>query len=199
MIRSSKASSSQLKEGLSLLELTSLSFQRGHFFQVEVKFINTLATMKLKKKLFKYKNLLGPSLQELVKRIEGCRKPVVAALYGTVYGGGCEIAMSAHYRIAQEGTLLENQANYLLNMFGLRKTMDWSCRFGFPEVTLGILPAAFGTQKFPRLCGIKAALKYIPTGQNFGCNEAQRIGLIDKVLSLMQQNIIIHQNLQALM
>ena len=55
------------------------------------------------------------------------------------------------------------------------------CRFGFPEVDIGILPAATGTQRFPRLVGLEAALKYIPTGQHFSAKEAQKIGMVDKV------------------
>lgn len=54
-------------------------------------------------------------------------------------------------------------------------------RFGFPEVDLGILPAATGTQRFPRLVGLKAALHYIPTGERFPTTKAKEIGLVDKV------------------
>ena len=66
-----------------------------------------------------------------------------------------------------------------MNFYGCEITL---CRFGYTEVTLGILPAATGTQKFPRLCGLEAALKYIPTGQIFGCKEGKDIGLLDLVI-----------------
>ena len=66
----------------------------------------------------------SPGLSELCSRIEACSKPVVAALHGTVYGGGFELALGAHYRVAQAGT-----------------------RLAFPEVNLGILPGAGGTQR----------------------------------------------------
>lgn len=100
-----------------------------------------------------------PHLAELCDRIEACRKPVVAALYGTVLGGGLELALAAHVRIALASTVL-----------------------GFPEVALGILPGAGGTQRAPRLIGARAALQLMQSGRPIRAAEAQAIGLIDGVV-----------------
>src|SRR3954447_14182692 len=76
-----------------------------------------------------------PSLPDVCNRIEACTKPVVAAIHGAALGGGLEVALAAHYRIAVEGAKL-----------------------GLPEVQLGLLPGAGGTQRTPRLIGAAAAL-----------------------------------------
>ncbi|HEY0295550.1 MAG TPA: enoyl-CoA hydratase-related protein, partial [Bordetella sp.] len=77
---------------------------------------------------------LPPSLPEVCNRIEACAKPVVAAIQGPALGGGLEVAMSAHYRLALP-----------------------AAKLGLPEVTLGLLPGAGGTQRAPRLMGVQAA------------------------------------------
>ncbi|MBC7157176.1 MAG: enoyl-CoA hydratase/isomerase family protein, partial [Rhodobacteraceae bacterium] len=82
-----------------------------------------------------------PWLPEVCDRIEDCAKPVVAALHGTALGGGYELALAAHWRIAQA-----------------------TARIGLPEVTLGILPGAGGTQRTPRLAGAAAALGLMLSG-----------------------------------
>jgi len=102
-----------------------------------------------------------PSLPELCDHVEACPKPVIAALHGTVLGGGLELAMAAHYRVAEETTLL-----------------------GLPEVKLGILPGAGGTQRTPRLVGIKVALDMMLSGLPMKALDAERLGLIDEISPL---------------
>lgn len=100
-----------------------------------------------------------PMLPEVVNRIEACTKPVVAAVHGMALGGGFEIALGCHYRLAAAGT-----------------------RFGFPEVKLGLLPGAGGTQRVPRLAGVEAALRLIVSGAPIPAEQAAAMGLIDKVV-----------------
>ncbi|WP_299191636.1 enoyl-CoA hydratase-related protein [uncultured Litoreibacter sp.] len=97
-----------------------------------------------------------PDLPELCDLIEGADKPVIAALHGTVLGGGLELAMAAHYRIAHEDTKL-----------------------GLPEIKLGLLPGAGGTQRAPRLVGVDVALDMMLTGAPITAAHAQRAGLVD--------------------
>lgn len=99
-----------------------------------------------------------PWLPEVCERIEDCPKPVVAALHGTALGGGFELALAAHWRIAQA-----------------------SARIGLPEVTLGLLPGAGGTQRAPRLAGAAAALGLMLSGRPLAAPGAQAAGLIDEV------------------
>ncbi|MCV2219147.1 3-hydroxyacyl-CoA dehydrogenase NAD-binding domain-containing protein [Thauera sp. Sel9] len=98
-------------------------------------------------------------LLDTLARLEGLALPVVAALHGSVLGGGLEIAMACHYRVAQAGT-----------------------RLGQPEVRLGLLPGAGGTQRLPRLVGAGRALEMMLDGQPIGTDEALRLGLIDAVV-----------------
>ncbi|GAA6208472.1 3-hydroxyacyl-CoA dehydrogenase NAD-binding domain-containing protein [Cognatishimia sp. WU-CL00825] len=99
-----------------------------------------------------------PSLPAVIETIEASAKPVVASLHGTVLGGGLEVALGAHYRIAQPNT-----------------------RFGLPEVTLGLLPGAGGTQRLPRVVPVKMALDMITSGRQIKVAEAQEAGLVDAV------------------
>jgi 3-hydroxyacyl-CoA dehydrogenase len=99
-----------------------------------------------------------PSLPELCGRIEGCSKPVIAAIHGVALGGGLEIALAAHYRLAVAGA-----------------------RIGLPEVHLGLLPGAGGTQRAPRLIGVPAALDLMLSGRQIDTEEALAIGLIDQI------------------
>ena len=99
-----------------------------------------------------------PGLPELLDCIENCSKPVVAALHGTALGGGLESAIASHYRIA---------------------TRD--ARLGFPEVLLGLLPGAGGTQRTPRLMGVETALNFIVTGKPISADAALASGLIDRI------------------
>lgn len=102
------------------------------------------------------KPLERPILPELNNRLAECGKPVIAALHGAALGGGLELALGAHYRVAARGT-----------------------RLGFPEVWLGVLPGAGGTQRAPRLIGAEAALKMMLSGKPVEAGEAERLGLID--------------------
>jgi 3-hydroxyacyl-CoA dehydrogenase len=99
-----------------------------------------------------------PSLPDVCLRIENCSKPVIAAIHGAALGGGLEIALSAHYRIATP-----------------------SAKLGLPEVTLGLLPGAGGTQRAPRLIGAKAALDLMLGGRPVGAQEAMALGLVDRL------------------
>jgi 3-hydroxyacyl-CoA dehydrogenase len=99
-----------------------------------------------------------PHLPDVVSHIEASEKPVVAAIHGTALGGGLEIAMGCHYRIASA-----------------------SAKVGLPEVKLGLLPGATGTQRLPRLVGVERALEMMLTGEPVTAHEAMKSGLIDRV------------------
>jgi 3-hydroxyacyl-CoA dehydrogenase len=101
---------------------------------------------------------VAPFLPEVCQRIEACSKPVIAAIHGVALGGGLEVALAAHYRLALAGAKL-----------------------GLPEVLLGLLPGAGGTQRAPRLIGAQAALDMMLTGRQLGAAEARALGLVDKV------------------
>ena len=101
---------------------------------------------------------LPPTLPEAITAIESCDKPVVAAIHGVALGGGLEIALGCHYRVIDPGA-----------------------RLGLPEVTLGIIPGAGGTQRLPRLIGFEAALDLVTTGRQAGAAEAAEIGLADAI------------------
>ncbi|MDO8861921.1 3-hydroxyacyl-CoA dehydrogenase NAD-binding domain-containing protein [Haliea sp. E1-2-M8] len=100
-----------------------------------------------------------PSLPDVIAALEGFPKPVVAALHGTALGGGLELAMACHYRAALPDT-----------------------RLGLPEVKLGLLPGAGGTQRLPRLVGPELALEMISSGAPITANKALEAGLIDQIL-----------------
>ena len=97
--------------------------------------------------------------QEVFRRFEMCPKPVIAAVNGFALGGGCELAMACHVRIASE-----------------------HAKFGQPEVKLGILPGYGGTQRLPRLVGKGRALQLLMTGEMIDAEEALRIGLVNRVV-----------------
>jgi 3-hydroxyacyl-CoA dehydrogenase len=101
---------------------------------------------------------VGPFLPAVCQRIEACTKPVVAAIHGVALGGGLEVALAAHYRFALPGAKL-----------------------GLPEVLLGLLPGAGGTQRTPRLIGAQAALDMMLSGRQVGAAEARQLGLVDQV------------------
>src|SRR5881392_190390 len=100
-----------------------------------------------------------PVLPQVVDRIEACTKPVVAAIHGTALGGGLEVALSCHYRVAVP-----------------------SAKLGTPEVKLGLLPGAGGTQRLPRVAGVKRALEMCATGNPIGAKEAFACGLVDRLV-----------------
>lgn len=99
-----------------------------------------------------------PFLTAVCARIESSPLLVVSSLHGTALGGGLEVAMSTHYRVAVA-----------------------SAKVGLPEVLLGILPGAGGTQRLPRLIGTQAALDIITTGRHVGAAEALKLGILDKI------------------
>lgn len=99
-----------------------------------------------------------PSLPDVCNRIEACSKPVVVALQGAALGGGLEVALSAHYRLALPGA-----------------------KVGLPEVDLGLMPGAGGTQRAPRLMGAKAAAEFMLSGKPLGAHAALEAGLVDRV------------------
>jgi 3-hydroxyacyl-CoA dehydrogenase len=100
-----------------------------------------------------------PSLHEVIAAIEVMQKPVVAAVHGTAFGGGFELALACHYRVAVA-----------------------DARVGLPEVKLGLLPGAGGTQRLPRLVGPEKALKMIVTGEPMGASEALADGILDEIV-----------------
>ncbi|WP_271300547.1 3-hydroxyacyl-CoA dehydrogenase NAD-binding domain-containing protein [Sphingomonas sp. CV7422] len=100
-----------------------------------------------------------PMLPTVVDRIEASSKPVVAAIHGTALGGGCEVALGCHYRVAVP-----------------------SAKIGTPEVKLGLLPGAGGTQRLPRLAGVRLALEMTAKGDPISAKRAQEAGLIDRIV-----------------
>lgn len=97
---------------------------------------------------------------ELLLRLENYNKPVVAAIHGACIGGGNEVAMACHYRVASK---------------------DSATTFGQPEVKLGLLPGGGGTQRLPRLIGLQNALTYELTGKNIYPRQAYKMGLVDEL------------------
>ena len=103
--------------------------------------------------------MTGASLPEVQDAIEGASKPVVAAIHGTALGGGLEVALCAHYRVAVP-----------------------SARLGLPEVNLGLLPGAGGTQRLPRVVGVETALSMMTSGRHVPAKEAKQLGLVDELV-----------------
>jgi len=101
----------------------------------------------------------GPVLHDLLQKLEDSAKPVVMAIHGTALGGGLEVAIAGHYRVALA-----------------------SAQLGQPEVNLGIIPGAEGTQRLPRLAGIEKAINMCVSGKPIAASEALAAGLIDKVI-----------------
>ncbi|MGB5491431.1 MAG: 3-hydroxyacyl-CoA dehydrogenase NAD-binding domain-containing protein [Woeseiaceae bacterium] len=100
-----------------------------------------------------------PFLPDLLNVIEDSKKPVIAAIHGTALGGGFETTLAAHYRCALPGA-----------------------KIGLPEVKLGLLPGAGGTQRTPRLGGVQAALDLMTSGTPIGATAALELGLIDRIV-----------------
>ena len=100
-----------------------------------------------------------PSLGEVISDIENCPKPVVAAIHGTALGGGLEVALGCHFRVASK-----------------------DAKMGLPEVKLGLLPGAGGTQRLPRAVGPELAVSMIVTGTPIGAQEALKNGLIEEIV-----------------
>src|SRR5258708_32299674 len=95
----------------------------------------------------------------LLKRIEDCSKPVVMAIHGTAFGGGLELAMAGHYRVAAP-----------------------TAQVGQPEVKLGIIPGAAGTQRLPRLAGVAKAVEMCAEGNPVKAKEALALGIVDRLI-----------------
>ena len=103
---------------------------------------------------------LSKAGQEGLQKIENCKKPIVAAINGSCLGGGLELAMACHYRVASTSS---------------------KCQLGLPEVKLGLLPGAGGTQRLQKLVGIQEALKLTTLGSSLKADRAKRSGLVDVV------------------
>jgi len=102
---------------------------------------------------------MAPFLPDVCNGIEACSKPVIAVIHGAALGGGLEITLAAHYRLALP-----------------------AAKLGLPEVALGLLPGAGGTQRTPRLIGAAAALDMMLSGRHVGAAEAAKLGLVDRVV-----------------
>ena len=105
------------------------------------------------------KPMTGPGLGTVIDMIEAADKPVVAAIHGTALGGGCEVALGCHYRVAVP-----------------------SAKLGVPEVKLGLLPGAGGTQRLPRVAGVALAVQMCASGDPVSANKAAEGGLVDRVV-----------------
>lgn len=114
--------------------------------------------------------------QELFKMIEDCSKPVIAAINGFALGGGCELAMACHIRIATE-----------------------NARFGQPEVNLGIIPGYGGTQRLTQLVGRGKALELMLTGDMITAHEAKDIGLVNHVVANRDELMDLAQKIMSKM
>src|SRR5271156_5141877 len=101
----------------------------------------------------------GLELPTLLLKIEDCRKPVVMAIHGSAFGGGLELAMSGHYRVAVP-----------------------AAQVGQPEVKLGIIPGAAGTQRLPRLAGVAKAVEMCAAGDPISAAEAFKAGIVDQIV-----------------
>ena len=100
-----------------------------------------------------------PGLPEVLAAIENSKKPVIAAIHGTALGGGFEVTLACHYRCAIA-----------------------SAKVGLPEVKLGLLPGAGGTQRVPRVAGVKFALEMMTKGNPIVASKARDVGLLDQIL-----------------
>jgi 3-hydroxyacyl-CoA dehydrogenase len=107
---------------------------------------------------------LTPLLNDVLLRIEASSTPVVAALHGSVLGGGIELALACHYRIAAK-----------------------NASFGLPEIRLGLLPGSGGTQRLPRLIGAAEALRLMLSGETIGCERAVELKLVDRTVGEADQ------------
>ena len=99
------------------------------------------------------------SFPDLLTRIENCRKPIVMAIHGNALGGGLELAMAGHYRVAVPGA-----------------------QVGQPEVKLGIIPGAHGTQRLPRLAGVAKAVTMCAEGNPISAADALECGIVDRLI-----------------
>lgn len=105
------------------------------------------------------KGPLEPSLPDIIAEMETCPKPIVAAIHGTALGGGLEVALGCHYRVMAPGA-----------------------QVGLPEVKLGIIPGAGGTQRLPRLTGVERAIEAVTSGRRISADEAAKTGIADAIV-----------------
>lgn len=108
-----------------------------------------------------------PGLHGVLEAMENSAKPIIAAIHGTALGGGLETALVCHYRVA-----------------------DAKARFGLPEVKLGLLPGAGGTQRLPRVVGVEKALQMVTSGDQIGAEEALATGLISEIVDDLRAGAI---------
>src|SRR5919108_1576306 len=108
-----------------------------------------------------------PGLHEVLDAIEGSPKPVIAAIHGTALGGGLEVTLACHYRVAVA-----------------------SAQVGFPEVKLGLLPGAGGTQRLPRITGAQAALQLIVSGDPIRAERALALGIVDEIVAELRPGAV---------
>jgi 3-hydroxyacyl-CoA dehydrogenase len=101
----------------------------------------------------------GAGLLPLLLKIEDSAKPVIVAIHGTAFGGGMELAMAGHYRVAVA-----------------------AAQFGQPEVKLGLIPGAAGTQRLPRLAGVSKAVEMCVSGNPVNADEALKLGIVDRII-----------------
>src|ERR1700740_8631 len=101
----------------------------------------------------------GPGLLPLLLKVEDSAKPVIVAIHGTAFGGGMELAMAGHYRVAVA-----------------------TAQFGQPEVKLGLIPGAAGTQRLPRLAGVAKAVEMCVSGNPISAEEALKLGIVDRII-----------------
>lgn len=106
-----------------------------------------------------------PHLPDVLQRINQCKKPIVAALFGSVLGGGFELALACHYRVAVKGT-----------------------KVGLPEVNLGLIPGAGGTQLLPRIAGVELALTMITSGKPQKVEQLDGYGIVDLLINADASN-----------
>jgi 3-hydroxyacyl-CoA dehydrogenase len=108
-----------------------------------------------------------PDLQSVQDAMENCSKPIIAAVHGTALGGGLEVALCAHYRVGVAGS-----------------------KYGLPEVKLGLLPGAGGTQRLPRITGAAKALEMMTSGEPIDAQEALQCGLIDELVEDLENGAV---------
>jgi 3-hydroxyacyl-CoA dehydrogenase len=102
---------------------------------------------------------MAPSLIEAITDIDNVSKPTIAAIHGTALGGGLEVALGCNYRVASK-----------------------DAKLGLPEIKLGLIPGAGGTQRLPRLIGVEKALPIILSGNPIGASQALKDGLVDEII-----------------
>lgn len=105
------------------------------------------------------KPMQPPGLSDVINQIESSTKPIVAAIHGTALGGGLEVALGCHYRVAAP-----------------------TAKVGLPEIKLGLIPGAGGTQRLPRLIGAEAALRLIVDGNPISAQKARELGILDEII-----------------